>query len=205
MRNNSGGYTLILSAVMLSLAACAPADGPAEGSEIEMHADYPTYETREALAEAATLIVEGEVLATENTILMPRFEGDTPEENPLLGASEEEKAEAIASDNGVPATAITFRVDTVHKGDVEAGATITFIQTGGVVNGVTYRVAGLTILARHSSYLLFAKDSFDGQYAILGGSAGIYEPLGDGRFASANRAMAPAAELTRAEVEELAD
>lgn len=203
MKRHSRISALLVSAALLILSACSTtASETADPSTIELQADYPSYDER-SLVEEATLIVEGTVLATESTVVKPRYEGDTPEENPLVGLSEEEKKKIIEQDDGVAATAVTFRVDVVHQGDVESGQKITILQTGGVVDGVTYQVAGEAMLSVKESYLLFATSSFDGAFVSLGGSAGTYRSSGDGNFTAVNPETAPFKELSAAEVASL--
>lgn len=185
---------LLTGAALLALSACS--------DPVPLQADYPSYDTQ-GLVEEATLIVEGTALSTEHTVLTPRYEGDTPEENPLLGLSEEEKQRAIEQDDGVAATAVTFRVDVVHHGAVKPGQEVTVIQTGGVVDGVTYQVEGEVILDTGESYLLFATDSFDGAFAILGGSAGTYLSSGDGVFTAVAPEVAPEQQFTSSHVASL--
>ncbi len=188
------------------LAACSgdPAGSPEPGSTVEMMADYVVYDER-SLVEDATLIVEGTPLSFEDRVITPRFEGDTPEENPLLGLSEEEKKKAIAEADGVPVTVVTFRVDVVHRGDVQPGDEITINQVGGVVDGVTYVLADEVKLEAKQNYLLFATDDLDGAYAILGGSAGTYVDGGDKTFVAAEPEMAPFQTLTSPEVDTLTE
>lgn len=205
MRRRFSTLTLLTGAAVLALSACSSATNePAAGSTVELHADYPSYDTPGLVAES-TLIVEGTALATEPTALTPRFEGDTPEENPMLGLSEEELKAAMQEDDAVAATAVTFRADTVHHGAVEPGQEITIIQTGGVIDGVTYEVPGEQMLTVGEDYLLFATDSFDGAFAILGGSAGTYVASGDDTFTAAVPENAPAPQFTRSQVASLTE
>lgn len=132
----------------------------------ELMADYPSYSQSELVAES-TLIAVGEVVATEYTVVMPRFEGDTPESNPLFGLSEEEKAAAMEEAEGVPSTAVTLKLSRVIEGAAQPGQDVVIVQTGGVIGGVSYEVAGEKPLSEGETYLLFARDSFDGAYVIL--------------------------------------
>lgn len=182
------------AALFLTATACS--------STVELQADYPAYD-QSSLVDGATLIAEGVVVATESTVLMPRYEGDDPEENPLAGLSEKEMREAIESAEGVPATAVTLRVENVYVGSVSDGQEVTIVQTGGEIDGVTYHVAGEDILTVEDRYLLFAADSFDGAYYILGGSAGTYRYDGDDRFVAVNPDMAPFEELSSSVVASL--
>ncbi len=170
----------------------------------EVSGDYPSYDAA-GLINTATLIVEGTVTDTQPTELTPRFEGDTPEENPHLGLTEEELAEAEASAESVPATMVTFHADVVHAGNIEPNQDISIIQTVGLSDGATYAVDGEVPLEVGKSYLLFAKDGFDGTFVILGGSAGTLLPTEPGKFVAVAPDMAPFSELTREQVQSLLD
>lgn len=187
---------------IFALGACSSANDPREVPTVQLHADYPTYDTQ-GLVDEAVLIVEGTVLATEPTVLLPRYEGDTPEENPLLGLSEEEMKRAMEQDSGVAATAVTFRVDVVHQGTAQPGEQVTIIQTGGVVDGVNYVVEGETSLDTGESYLLFAAEGLAGTFAILGGSAGTFIESRDGVFVAPEPEIAPTRQLTTSQMESL--
>lgn len=205
MRRHFRMLALFAGTVVLTLSACSsPASEPTAGSTVQLQADYPSYDTSGLVAES-TLVVEGTALATESTVLTPRYEGDTPEENPLLGLSEEELEAALQEEDAVPATAVTFRADVVHRGAVDPGQEVTIVQTGGVIDGVTYQVVGEVMLAPGEGYLVFAADSFDGAFAILGGSAGIYVASGDGAFTAAAPDVAPAPQFTSSEVASLTE
>lgn len=188
---------LLAAAVALALSACASA-----GPVVQMQADYPSYDTPESLLAEATIIVEGTVIGTETTVLLPRFEGDTAEENPYQGVPADEQQKAIEKDGGVPGTVVSLRVDAVHLGEVSVGDEVTFIQTGGVIDGVRYEVAGEANLTTNSHYLLFGADSVDGAFAVLGGAAGAYGVDGDA-FVAQSPEAAPVEKLTRSELQEL--
>lgn len=197
--------TLLAGAAALALTACSTSPGePTAGSTVQLQADYPVYD-QATLVEEATLIVEGEVVATEPTVLTPRYEGDTPEENPLLGLSEAEKKQALEEAEGVPATAVTFRADVVHHGTVAPGQEVLVVQTGGKIDGVDYVLEGGFMLVTGERYLLFATDSFDGAYAILGGSAGTFRSTGSDTFAAVAPDVTPFSELSAAQVDELTE
>jgi hypothetical protein len=188
------------------LAGCSTdqTGDPGPGSTVAMTGDYVTYD-EQTLVRDATLVVEGTPLSFEDRMIGPQFEGDTPEENPLLGLSEEEKEKAIAEASGVPVTVVTFRVDVVHKGNVKPGDEITINQIGAVIDGVTYVQAEEVMLETKQNYLLFATDDLDGAYAILGGSAGMYVDAGDSTFAAAKPEMAPFETLTSPEIDTLTE
>lgn len=166
--------------------------------------DYPSY-TERSLVSEATLIIQGIAVASESTVITPRFDGDTPEENPILGLSEDEKRQAIEDADGVAATAVTVAVEVVHRGDVAPGEQITIVQTGGTIGGVSFTVDNEPPLSVGDSYLLFATDGFDGTFVILGGSAGMYVASDGDAYTPVNADAAPFARLTPADLERLLD
>lgn len=207
---------LTLGIACVTVAACSsPSASPCEtvkpSSNVgttaiagsgEVSGDYPSYDAA-SLINTATLIVEGTVTETQPSELMPRFEGDTPEENPLLGLTEEERAEAEANAESVPATRVTFHADVVHAGNIEPNQDISIIQTVGLSDGATYPVDGEVPLEAGKSYLLFAKDGFDGTFVILGGSAGAFLQTKPGKFIAVAPDVAPFSELTAEQVQSL--
>jgi len=184
--------TPVIAVVLAALAACS-----SPPTVVQMAADYPGYDQSTLFSEAS-IIVEGTVLATAYRVDKPQYVGDTPEENPLYGLPSDEVSTIVAQDSGVPTTVVTLRVDAAYKGGVAVGETITVVRTGGVIDGVDYRVAGESALEANGRYLLFAADSSAGEYYILGGQTGVYAVTGDGYAATG--AGAPYQHLTAAEV-----
>lgn len=88
----------------------------------------------------------------------------------------------------------------MHHGQVKPGQEVTVMQTGGMIDGVTYEAEGEERLTVEVTYLLFAGDGFDGAFAILGGSAGTYVASEDGVFTAVNPQTAPTQQFTSAEV-----
>ncbi|SDD30051.1 hypothetical protein SAMN05216410_3143 [Sanguibacter gelidistatuariae] len=182
---------IVVIAVLAGLGACSPQ----EPEVVHMIADYPPYDLAGLYGEAA-LVVEGRVVSTASTLLLPQPpEGDTPEENPLLGLSDDEIKQALSSDNGVPATEVRFEVTVVHHGDATPGDIVTFNQTGGRVDSTLYVDDAVPLVVSGSDYLLFLGQTGD-RLNILGGSAGLYEPSGAGTFTAVNPDHAPIAQLS---------
>lgn len=215
MRTHKTLYPATVAVGALALSACAgdpeedsasAADEVAQAEEtVEMEADYPPYEP-EGLASEAVLIVSGTALATEHTVMTPHYEGDTPEENPLLGLSQEEQREAMEQDDGVAATAVTFHINDVYKGAVSPGDEIVIIQTGGVVDGVHYNSLYETIMTEDTDYLVFAGESHDGAYNVIGGPGGLYQDSGDGTtFEAVDPDFAPFETVTGEDAQTLAE
>lgn len=105
--------------------------------------------------------------------------------------------------DGIPATAVTFRVESAYRGEVKPGSEIVVIQTGGTIDGVTLKVEEEVPLEESNAYLLFAAEGLDGTYVILGGSAGTYAASGGGSFTAVSSEVAPFEEITSDEVASL--
>lgn len=195
MKRVSSVVAVAIAGLVLGGCSSDASGAPEPGSTVAMFADYPSYD-EQSLIKESNLIVEATVVSSEYTVVRPRFEGDAPEENPLLGLSEEEQKRAIEQDAGLPSTAVTLHIDAVYSGDAVPGREIVVIQTGGVVGGVEYRLEEEVPLEVGVRYLLFARDSFDGAFVILGGSAGSYLESDEGVFVPVNPAIAPFGRLT---------
>lgn len=185
---------VVVGVAVLSLTACS--------STVQLAGDYPSYDER-GLVDEATLIVEATALSAKYTVLTPRYEGTTPEENPLLGFSDDEKRRAIDESDGIAVTVVTLRIDDVYKGAAQAGRSIEIVQTGGVIDGTTYVADDEPALVTGEHYLLFATDSFDGAFVILGGSAGMFTASGGDNFTPVNPDVAPFSTIHRSELERL--
>jgi hypothetical protein len=173
---------------LMILAGCA--------SSASLMGDYPSYTEKTLLADAE-IIVEGTVVGQEATVLKPRFEGETAEENPLFGLSDSEIRAALSSGDGVPATLFTLRVEFSHEGPARDGETITIVQTGGKVNGVDYVIDAEPPLKVGEKYLLFAREGHQDVFVILGGSAGMLVESTAGRFEAVLPERSPYQVLTR--------
>ena len=184
------------SLIGVALVAFAACSGP---TIVDIQADFSSYDESTLFSEAS-LIAEGTVLSLDYRLQKPRHvPGDTPEEDPYLGLSEEEIQKILDEDPGVPMTVVTLRVNTVHKGVAEVGKTITVVQLGGIIDGIIYRSLDEPPLVVGEKYLLFAADSFDSEFAVLGGSAGTYR-LANGEYVATDPERAPFPVLTPAEV-----
>ncbi len=167
---------------------------------VELHGDYLSYDTPVALVADATIIVEGTVVDKEPVTLLPRYDPADPDDA-YYGVPNDVREKDAAQDEGVPAQAVSLRVDAVHVGEFSVGSIVVFLQTGGVVNGVRYLVDSEPELVSGERYLLFGKDSFDGRFVILGGAAGAF--IADGDAYAAISEAAPVESLTSAEVNSL--
>lgn len=185
---------VFVGVVLTGCSSPAPGPAPTEQQVVQFMSDYPSYD-QSSLFKAADLIVEGSPVKFEYAFVEPRYEGGTPEENPLLGLSEAEIKAIIDQDRGVPCTFVTFRVTTAHKGDVSPGQEVVIIETGGEIDGVAYEPVGATPMAAGHNYLVFAAHSFDGEYATLG-PAGVYQEIEPNKFQALDKTIAPFEQLT---------
>ncbi|MFC7789828.1 hypothetical protein ACU045_12710 [Microbacterium sp. MAHUQ-60] len=164
------------------------------GAPAQSSADYPHYDRASLLSEA-TLIIEGVSVAVESSVLIPRYTGETPEQNPVLGLSADDKQKALGEADGIEATAVTFRIAKVHRGDARPGDEVLIIQTN-VSEEVPLQVS--------RKYLLFTRDGLEGTFTILGASAGAYVSSGDESFTAVSPEDAPYTTITSSEIAALA-
>ena len=156
----------------LLLAGCGPAASLPAG---QVMADYPSYESAEALSDAADLVVVGTVVGNREGTSLPLDDGgDDPELNPRAGVQGQiDDRERQAS--AIPVTVSTVRVDEVVVGTAETGGAIEVSQ----VRGEPGSPMG------DGPVLLFLSGE-DATFHIVGGAQGLWVE-DDGAF----RALAP--------------
>ena len=211
MRTKTLKLTALMGVLTLALGACsATADRPAPGSTVQMMGDYPSFSDAESLVGEADLVVEGTAVAVKYSMHKPSLEEfekgyDSDKNHPLFGLPDADRTKALeelAKDEGTPGTEVSFRVDAVHQGSARPGQVITVVQTGGIIDGVTYLLESEPTLAVGGHYLLFLAN-FSGALGILGGSAGMYRASENNSYVAVNRDMAPTQRFTTSELKDI--
>ncbi|MFF3733080.1 hypothetical protein ACFYXM_22870 [Streptomyces sp. NPDC002476] len=191
----TGGSALL---VALTAAGCSNG-GEGTGSKaaeqpqvITYEADYPAYDSLDAVVEKADVVVSGTVVGSSVKKLMPEVstEGD-PLANPQAGLSEEEAAKV----EPVVVTVSKVKVSEVLSGDVKPGDTVEVSQLGGTLGDVTYKEKHTTTLANNGTQyvLMLAKHDAAAPYDLLNPEQALYtvdaggqiKPTGDGGFGDA--------------------
>ncbi|MEV7870058.1 hypothetical protein AB0P17_29110 [Streptomyces sp. NPDC088124] len=167
---------------------------------VAYHADYPAYDSLDAVIEESDLVVKGTVVNSRVERMLPETSADgDPATNPQAGLSPEELAEARAEAEADPVvvTVSTVKVSQVLAGDVSVGDTVEVSQLGGTYKGVTYKERSTTALAgRGTEYVLMLADNgARNPYDLLNpeqalytvGSGGAVKAVSGGGFNNAGR------------------
>lgn len=184
---------LVFAAVFVT--ACSAHEEP-----VLYRADYPQYQSADALFDKATLVVEARIVG-EPRYLQEKEEAPDPAEtdpnlNPNAGAPAEVAAEPEAPPTVI--TVYTAQVIKVFKGQAQVGQSIEVKELGGNFEGVTYAEEHTTPMNEDSGYVLFLETYPDSPAALLNPVQAKY-PLDT----SSNPAPLPenTLKLTRAELE----
>lgn len=164
-----------LGVLMLLTSGCS---SPA----VEIAADYPEFNSIKELAAAADLVVEVEIGDFFYDVLLPGYEGEDPELNPLAGT---EQKPAESTDGAVPITVYKAIVVASYSGGPAVGETLEIQQLGGESEGTKVVESDVRSLAAGETVLVFLDEFADAPAAILGGDAGLFLPAGEGSFVSA--------------------
>lgn len=129
---------------------------------VEYSADYPAYDTPQAAAEAADVIVQGIPIDFRVTKLWPEVSGDkNPATNPQAGLP------AVAPDNAqaVVVTVTRMRVTAVIKGAKHVDEVVEVSQLGGTVDGISYVDSDTTLISAEprASYVLMLAEHDPGK------------------------------------------
>ncbi|MEV4477210.1 hypothetical protein ACFFR3_37715 [Nonomuraea salmonea] len=186
---------LVLTALFVS--ACSMHEEP-----VLYRADYPQYESADALFDRANLVVEARIVG-EPRYLQEVAEPDPTTTDPKLNPNAGAPAKLTGDEPEPPATVITVytaQVLQVYKGEAKVGQSVEVKELGGVFGGVTYKEENTTALQRDSGYVLFLETYPDSPAALLNPVQGKY-PL-DG---AKNPSPLPenTIKLTRADLEKL--
>ncbi|TMR07409.1 hypothetical protein ETD86_51620 [Nonomuraea turkmeniaca] len=183
---------LVVAAVFVT--ACSAHEEP-----VLYRADYPQYQSADALFDKATLVVEARIVGAPRylrEVAAPDPAVTDPKLNPQAGAP----AAAAAQPEAPPTviTVYTAQVTKVFKGQAQPGQSIEVKELGGVFEGVTYQEEHTTPLNQDGGYVLFLETYPDSPAALLNPVQAKY-PLD----AASNPAPLPEnpIKLTRAELE----
>ena len=133
---------------------------------VTISADYPGYDSLEALTDRADLIVQGtvkEMQYKQIDISLGKGSDDSPS----------------------PYTVYTLTIDEVFKGDGNVGETIEVKVPGGIFDGVAYVIEGMDspLLEKDQSYVLFLATYENLPVSLLNLTQAAYEIGEDGELA----------------------
>ncbi|MFJ7998829.1 hypothetical protein ACIQ7D_17035 [Streptomyces sp. NPDC096310] len=158
------------------------AAGSGAGSSADVvayHADYPAYDSLDAVIEESDLVVKGTVVGSRVEPMLPETSaGGDPATNPQAGLSPKEiaRAEAEAEADPVVVTVSTVKVSQVLAGDAAVGDTVEVSQLGGTYKGVTYKERDTTTLAGGGTeyVLMLADNGTANPYDLLNPEQALY-------------------------------
>lgn len=162
------GQTALALALVLAAGCAAP---------VEMHADYPGYDSLDAAIAAADTIVQGEFLESREATLEPVIDttsGDA-EMNPHFGVDPEE---IDTTGLGVPTTVSRIEVLETFAGTVEPGAIIEVRQMGG--SGAKESSTTLLEDAGNTGFILLLAENPDGVFSLINPQAGAWTVESEG-------------------------
>jgi hypothetical protein len=174
-----------IAAAVLFVGACAaePGDSTAHKDKVvTIQADYPEYETADALYGAATLVIDGQLTGASKVLREvpdPNAGGSDPKLNPNAGAPAG-NAQAAQPPDSTIVTVYEVKVLAVHKGEAKVGEIVDIKTLGGVFDGVTYQEIGVSPLKAGQPYLLFLETYPTSPAAMLNPAQAQYAIGADG-------------------------
>jgi hypothetical protein len=102
----------------------------------------------------------------------PQPDVTDPRLNPEAGAPK--NAPAAPAPEPLVQTVRSVEISKVYKGNVRAGQTIEVKEMGGIVDGITYKIADSTPLSTDNSYTLFLETYPDSPASLLNPDQGKY-------------------------------
>ncbi|MBN6055632.1 hypothetical protein JYK22_27115, partial [Nonomuraea sp. RK-328] len=169
---------------VLFLSACS-----AEEKTVVYAADYPAYDSADALFAGAKLVIEGRLTGDRRVMTVAEPPDDETETDPQLNPNA-----GATPDGGTPPaapptvmTVSSVEVLKVRKGLARVGQVIQVKELGGTLDGVTYEEADATPLKSGVTYMLFLETYPDSPASLLNPeqakyvvtSTGAYSPMPD--------------------------
>ncbi|MEV0198928.1 hypothetical protein [Nonomuraea sp. NPDC050691] len=170
---------------VLFLSACS-----AEEKTVVYAADYPVYNSADALFTGAKLVIEGRLTGDRRVMAVAEPPVDETETDPQLNPNAGATPDAAAAPPAESPTVITVssvEVLRVRKGPARVGQIIQVKELGGTLDGVTYEQADVTPLKSGVTYMMFLETYPDSPASLLNPeqakyvvtSAGTYSAMPD--------------------------
>ncbi|MFI7705403.1 hypothetical protein [Nonomuraea sp. NPDC049480] len=140
-------------------------------------ADYPVYESADALFDRATLVVEGRVTGQPRVLQQTEELPEDPQEtDPQLNPNAGAPAQAKARTEEPPTVITVYSVEVlkVFKGEAKPGQIVEVKELGGELDGVTYKEVDLVPLRTEQGYTMFLETYPDSPAALLNPQQGKY-------------------------------
>ncbi|SEG96677.1 hypothetical protein SAMN05444920_11039 [Nonomuraea solani] len=150
--------------VAVFMTACSSHEEP-----ILYRADYPQYESADALYDKANLVVEARIVGEPRYLQEKEAAPDPAETDPQLNPQAGAPAAVAAQPEAPPMviTVYTAQIVKVFKGEAKEGQSIEVKELGGTFDGVTYQEEHTTALNQDSGYVLFLETYPDSPAALL--------------------------------------
>ena len=145
---------------------------------VTISADYPEYDSLEALTDRADLIVQGTVKEMQYKQIDISLKADDDDPNAPGGNGD---------DSLFPYTVYTVIIDEVFKGAENVGETVEVKVPGGIFDGVAYVIEGTDspLLEKNQSYVLFLATYEKLPASLLNLTQAAYEIEENGELAGA--------------------
>jgi len=176
-RCKNTSVTLGLGVLVLVMSGCS-------NPTVEIAADYPGFNSIKELTAVADFVVEVEIGESYFDVLLPTYEGEDPELNPLAG-TDQKVPDSDSGEGAVPITVFKATVVASYLGGPAVGKTLEIQQLGGEAEGKRVVASDVRSLVEGERVLLFLDEYADAPAAILGGDAGLFVPADEGSFVSA--------------------
>jgi hypothetical protein len=146
------------------LTACA-----ADAEPVLYRADYPQYESADALFDKANLVVEARIVGAPRYLQEVEEAPDPTQTDPALNPNAGAPAGVAAQPEAPPTviTVYTAQVVQVFKGEAQVGQSIEVKELGGNFEGVTYSEEHTTAMSEDKGYVLFLETYPDSPAALL--------------------------------------
>ncbi|MFC8297848.1 hypothetical protein [Micromonospora orduensis] len=154
----AAGALLLAAAAAACSANADHTDAAAHPQSVLYRADYPSYATAGELYGRASVVVQGQVEATQRVV---RLVQAAPPGQVLPAPVDAERRE------GMVVTVRTVKVSRVFKGAVKPGDVVQVKQLGGNLDGVTYTEEHGVPLRENGQYTLFLETYPDQPASLL--------------------------------------
>ncbi|MDR8412836.1 hypothetical protein MTP10_29410 [Nonomuraea sp. 3-1Str] len=171
----------VVALAALFLSACS-----AEDTTVLYEADYPAYDSADALFAGSKLVIEGRLTGLKRVMTEVEPEDDATETDPQLNPNAGATPDGATPPAGPPTvmTVSSVEILRVHKGLARVGQVIQVKELGGTLDGVTYEEADTTPLRSGVTYMLFLETYPDSPASLLNPEQAKYVVTSAGTYSA---------------------
>ncbi|NUW38987.1 hypothetical protein [Nonomuraea rhodomycinica] len=171
----------VVALAVLFMSACA-----AEEKTVVYAADYPAYDSADALFAGAKLVIEGRLTGTKHVMTEVEPADDETETDPQLNPNAGATPDPATPPAGPPTvmTVSSVEVLKVRKGLARVGQVIQVKELGGTLDGVTYEEQDATPLKAGVTYMLFLETYPDSPASLLNPEQAKYVVTSAGTYSA---------------------